>query len=92
MHSDVAVAAAANSENPAAIAPATTTVTPPLASRPPPATEETQSATSSWSDALGFWAWKKSPQQDAVPAALAAPAVAQEAPVKSTTGVQTKKP
>ncbi|KAF2624234.1 hypothetical protein BU25DRAFT_348479 [Macroventuria anomochaeta] len=89
---DVVAAAAANSENPAAIASAATTVTPPPAPTLPPVKEETKPASTSWSDALGFWAWKKSPQQDAVPAGLAAPAVAQEAPVKSTTEEQIRKP
>jgi len=53
-----------------------------------PVKEENKTA-NSWSDAMGFWAWKKKSQQDVVPAALAAPAVAQEAPV---TAVQTKRP
>ncbi|KZM21478.1 uncharacterized protein EKO05_0006222 [Ascochyta rabiei] len=88
---DVAAAAAANNKNPASIAPATSTATPPPTSIPP-VKEETQPATTSWSDALGFWAWKKSPQKDPVPAALAAPAVAQEAPVRSKTEEQIKKP
>ncbi|KAF1350432.1 hypothetical protein EJ07DRAFT_36388, partial [Lizonia empirigonia] len=67
---DIAAAAtaAANSENPAAITPTSTTVTPPPASIPPPV-EEAKPTSASWSDALGFWAWKKSPQKDAVPAA-----------------------
>lgn len=89
---DVAAAAAANSENPAAIAPAATATPPPALTQPPPVEHEIKPASTSWSDALGFWAWKKRPQQDAVPAALAAPAVAQEAPVKSTTAEQIKKP
>ncbi|KAJ4340783.1 hypothetical protein N0V95_007391 [Ascochyta clinopodiicola] len=88
---DIAAAAAANSENPAAIAPATTTATPPPASTPP-VKEETKPATTSWSDALGLWAWRKSSQKDPVPAALAVPAVAQEGPVKSKTEEQIKKP
>lgn len=86
--SEVAAAAAANSDNPATIAPPSTTVTPPPAPTQIPVKEENKTA-SSWSDAMGFWAWKKKSQQDAVPAALAAPAVAQEAPV---TTVQTKRP
>ncbi|KAJ4991123.1 hypothetical protein SVAN01_03473 [Stagonosporopsis vannaccii] len=84
---EVAAAAAANSENPAAIAPLSTTVTP----TPAPtivAVKEENKAASSWSDALGLWAWRKKPQQDAVPAALATPAVEQEA---SVTAEQPKK-
>ena len=88
-----AAAAAANSENPAAIAPTATTVTPPPAPAQPPVKAETKLAASSWTDALGFWAWKKTPtQQDSVPAALAAPGVAQDAPAKSITEEQIKKP
>ncbi|KAH6618864.1 hypothetical protein C7974DRAFT_416205 [Boeremia exigua] len=74
---EVAAAAAASSKSPTAIASAATTVTPPSAPVQSPVKEETKPAASSWSDALGFWAWKKSPQQDSVPAA---PAVAHEAP------------
>ena len=81
-----AAAAAANSENPAAIAPAATNVT------PPPVKEETKSAKASWSDTLGFWAWKSKPQQEHVPASLAAPAVAQEAPANPAVDGQIKKP
>ncbi|OSS50322.1 hypothetical protein B5807_05064 [Epicoccum nigrum] len=92
---ELAAAAAANSENPAAIAPtaAATTVTPPPASAQPPVKAEIKPAASSWTDALGFWAWKKTPtQQDSEPAALAAPGVAQDAPAKSITEEQIKKP
>jgi hypothetical protein len=89
---EVAAAAALNSEGSAPIAPTTATVTPPPVLTPTSAKEDVKPSSSSWSDALGFWAWKKSPQKDVVPPALAAPAVTQEAPVKSTTGEQTKKP
>ncbi|KAJ4381329.1 hypothetical protein N0V86_003678 [Didymella sp. IMI 355093] len=89
---DLAAAAAANSENPAAIAPAATAVTPPPAATPSTIKEETKPTKASWSDTLGFWAWKSKPQQESVPASLAAPAVAQEAPVKPAVEGQVKKP
>ncbi|KAL1600941.1 hypothetical protein SLS59_005606 [Nothophoma quercina] len=93
---DVAAAAAASSERPAAVAPTASTVTPPPAATPlsptPPVKDETRPASTSWTDALGFWAWKKKPQQDAVPAAQATPAVAQEVPANSIIEQQIKKP
>ena len=93
IYREVAAAAAANSENPAAIALTATTVTPPPAPAQPTVKAETKPAASSWTDALGFWAWKRTPtQQDYVPAALAAPGVAQDAPAKSITEEQIKKP
>lgn len=88
---EVAAAAAANSENSATIAPPTTNVASPAPARPF-IKEETKPATSTWSDALGFWAWKRKPQEDAVPAALVAPAFAQEASVKNAVEEQIKKP
>lgn len=89
---EVAAAAAANSENPAAIAPTAMTITPPPAPTTPPAKDEVKPATTSWSDMLGLWAWKKRPQEGPVPAAPADPAVSQEAQVKSTTAKQIQKP
>lgn len=90
--SDLAAAAAANSKNPAAIAPGATTLTPPPATTPSPIVEETKPAKASWSDALGFWAWKSKPQQENMTAALAAPAVAQDAPAKPAVEGQIEKP
>lgn len=90
---DLAAAAAANGENPAIIAPATMTVAPPPASTlPSPVKKEARPATASWSDALGFWAWKQGPQKYAVPAELAVSAATQEASAKSTVEEQIKKP
>ncbi|KAJ8109844.1 hypothetical protein OPT61_g7159 [Boeremia exigua] len=86
-----AAAAATNNENSVAIAPTARNVAAPSAAQPSIA-EEIEPATRSWSDTLGFWAWKKKPQQDGVPAALSAPAVAQEVPIQSTTKEQIKKP
>ncbi len=91
VYREVAAAAALNGGGPAAIPPAAQPVTPPT-STSTPIKEETKSSTTSWSDALGFWAWKKSPPKDNVPAALAAPAVAQDALVKDATEEQWKKP
>ncbi|KAF3048144.1 hypothetical protein E8E12_010781 [Didymella heteroderae] len=85
-----AAAAAANSENPAAVAPAATAATPPPAATPSPIKGEPAKA--SWSDTLGLWAWKSKPQQEPVPASLAAPAVTQGAPVRPAVEGQIKKP
>jgi hypothetical protein len=73
---DVAAAAALNTEGLPPIVP--------TAIQTPADEDQGKPTTSSWSSMLGLWAWKKNPQHDATPAALAAPAVAQEAPAKTT--------
>jgi hypothetical protein len=72
---DVAAAAALNTEGLPPIVP--------TAIQTPADEDQGNPTTSSWSSMLGLWAWKKNPKHDATPAALAAPAVAQEAPVKT---------
>jgi hypothetical protein len=74
--SDVAAAAALNTEGLPPIVP--------TAIQTPADEDQGNPTTSSWSSMLGLWAWKKNPKHDATPAALAAPAVAQEAPAKTT--------
>jgi hypothetical protein len=74
--SDVAAAATLNTEGLPPIVP--------TAIQAPADEDQGKPPTSSWSSMLGLWAWKKNPKDDAMPAALAAPAVAQEAPARTT--------
>lgn len=80
--SEVAAAAALNTEGPPSIVPSAIEV--PAADQTPTDKDSGKQSASSWSSVLGLWAWKKNSKDDAIPVALATPAIAQEAPGKTT--------
>jgi hypothetical protein len=88
--SEVAAAAALNTEGPPPIVPSATQAS--AAEQTPTDKDQGEPSTSSWSSMLGLWAWKKNSKDDAALVALTAPAVAQEAPGKTTTQQTNGKP